>query len=188
MRGRPIRDFRAPPPPTFRGFARPRPADRRAHRGLRCRAGFSPIELILILPLAFLFLLVIIQLGILLGNWQHVKEAAFAGARTAADLGVPQLQDPDAESVGGSHTAQEVVKDRVDRTLAAAGLPPSGAVRIGYVPPGDPSDPDQFGAVRVVVVMDTAHLAPNFLGFFGVSLVERRARSEIVCPHLGAGT
>lgn len=161
---------------------------------LRSRRGFIPLELILVLPLVILFLLVVIQVGMLLANWQHVKEAAFAGARTAADLTVAQLcnREQIEDSNGEEHTAEEVVKERVDRTLAAAGLPPSGNVQIEYIPPtSDPGpvpEEERFGAVRVVVVMDTAQLAPNFLAFFGVSLVERRATAVNVCPHLGEQT
>ncbi|MEX0700580.1 MAG: TadE/TadG family type IV pilus assembly protein [Planctomycetales bacterium] len=172
----------------------PSPPARRTVRNVR-RAGGVPIELLLVLPLVILFLLVVIQLGMLLANWQHVKEAAFAGARAAADLTVPQLRGEESilDSSSVPHNANEVVKERVDRTLAAAGLAPSGAVVLEYLAPsGDPSGPvppgERFGTVRVTVVVDSANLAPNVLGFFGVSLVERRTRTEIVCPHLNAAS
>ncbi|MCA9247193.1 MAG: pilus assembly protein [Planctomycetales bacterium] len=149
---------------------RPNWIRRRARRGAIYFA-----ELILVLPVMMIFLLAVVQFGILFGNLQHLSFASRVGAEAASESALPAAAVPPS------------VEEAIEQHLAANGIS-ACLVRLEHtvdVPMGDPAIVLESGActcpattfiepdgeyTRVSVCAHLTELMPNLLATFGYDI------------------
>jgi Flp pilus assembly protein TadG len=145
------------------------------------RAGVT-LELILGLPVLVIVLLIVVELGLIMGNSKHVAAASREGAKLAAEAATL--------NPGNTAAVTAMIRVAIDRRLASAGLGNAatrgvtlrhtvgggGSATSGSCPdPVVPVLPND--AVRVTVCVEMTRLSPNLLSIFGFDLTGRVVRS-----------
>lgn len=154
-------------------------------------SGVTYLELILALPVIFIFLLAVIEFGLIFANLKYVPAASRAGAKVYAETPTAALTNPatltavqnavnDALSPG-SMTACRVI---LQHNVGGVGLIQSGTCVCP--PPTTPAMPVLAGgSVRVTVCVEVSQITPNLLAGFGFTTTGRIAKSTTTFPHEG---
>jgi Flp pilus assembly protein TadG len=164
-------------------------------RGLPRRSAVCVLELILWLPVFLIFLLAVIEFGLILGQLKQVALASRVGAKMAA------------ESLPISMAA---VQNEVDRQLESAGMGASCSIILVHNVPGGGASPQttgggcnctsptsptlptgtllsdnvtHSGSVRVTVCVKLTQLTPNLLSTFGYSISNGTVQQTTTFVH-----
>ena len=157
------------------------------------RSAATAMELLLVTPVLLIFLLAIIQFGIILANLKYLPLASRAGAKVLAEI-TPSTNLTSAATLTS-------VKDAVKAVLATGNMSSCRVILEQNVVPGPvPPDPDTpcpcdapltptlpVDAVRVTVCVPWSELAHNvnFLSFLCFSLSDRTSQSATLYPYEG---
>jgi Flp pilus assembly protein TadG len=160
-------------------------------RKRRSSSGVTILELILILPVIIIFLLAVVEFGLILANLKFVPAASRAGAKVYAEFPAAALTNI---------ATLTAVEDAINDSLAPANLTACrvilehnvggpGSIQNGTcacTPPAGPAMPVLAGgSVRVTVCVELSQFTPNLLGLFGFSTTGRVVQSTTTFPHEG---
>lgn len=154
--------------------------------------GAIVVEFLLAFPVALIFLLAIVEFGIILANLEQVEMAAYEGAKTAARMDRDHIPH-----------AIDHLEYRVNRSLNTSRIGPACGVEFRHNIP-DASHRKQHrwrhhrrdlrhkplpenknvAAVQCTVCVPLSQLGPDLLPFVGFSLRKRYATATKTLPYL----
>ncbi len=156
------------------------------------RGGEIVIEFLLAIPVALIFLLAIVEFGVILANFKLLEMAAYEGAKTAASMEHSDVP-----------YGIERINERVNRAMHASRIGPACGVEFRHNIPGvshreqrrwrnerrklrhKPLPENQHvAAVQCTVCVPLSQLGPDLLPFVGFSLSKRYATATKTLPHL----
>jgi Flp pilus assembly protein TadG len=156
------------------------------------RPAVCAIEVVLALPIFLVFLLAVVEFGLILANCKQVSLASRVGAKIASESSFPfdattlvnirTAVDRQLESAGLGATASGAVV--LQHNVAGGGASPQSSGPLSCTAPTDPPLPsDGEGAVRVTVCVELSKLTPNFLSTFGFSTAGKRVMLTTTYPY-----